>query len=352
MEGKMFLTLLAAAACGTGLKRLKVPAGLLVGAILGSCILNLGFEMAYMPKVAKLAAQIVAGAFIGTMVKREDIIKMKGIYKIVLVVVGAFCGLNIAVGYYTYWRTEYDLLTMLMCTIPGGLSDVPLIAADMGADLLPVVTVHFARAVVGIGIFPVIIGYVCRNDETLEEKHKMEEAVAHAQVNKKIGVKTTLITSAMALVFGLVGNRVGIPAGALVFSAIGITVVKVGIGYDAGMPKEIKKVAQILSGAYIGCTITREAFHDMNQLIEPLVVIILCYTILMIVVGNYLHKKLHVQRREAMLMMTPAGAGDMALIASDLGVDSPTLIVVQVIRLFIADAIMPQICRLVAMVLT
>ncbi|MBE5972913.1 MAG: membrane-spanning protein [Lachnoclostridium sp.] len=352
MEGKLILTLLAAFVCGIGMKKMKVPAGLLVGAILGACILNLGFEMAYMPKAAKLAAQIVAGAFIGSMVSRDDIIKMKDIYKIALVVVGAFCGLNIIVGYYTYWRTDYDLLTMLMCTIPGGLSDVPLIAADMGADLLPVVTVHFARALVGIGIFPAMIGYVCRNDESAEEKHEMEEAVKVAQVNKKIDLKTTLITSVMAIAFGLLGNCIGIPAGALVFSAVGIAVVKVGFGYNAGMPKEIKKAAQVLSGAYIGCTITREAFHDMNQLIEPLIVILLCYTVLMFVIGNFLHKKLHVQRREAMLMMTPAGAGDMALIASDLGVDSPSLIVVQVIRLFVADAIMPQVCRLIAAAFT
>ncbi len=348
MAIKMVLTLFVAALGGIIFKKLKIPAGLLVGAILCTCVLNIGFEAAYMPKVAKLAAQIVAGAFIGTMVSRDDLVKMKNLYKVVFVVVGTFCTLNIVLGFLVHQFSDYDLLTILMCTIPGGLSDVPLIAADMGADLLPVVTVHFARAVAGIGIFPALIGYICRNDESVEEKRRREEDLKHAQVNKKIDFRTTLITSVMAIVFGLIGKLSGVPAGALVFSAVGIAVVKVGFGYDAGMPKDIKKVAQVLSGAYIGCTITKEAFHGLGDLVIPLIVILSAYILVMFFVGNFVHKKFGVQRKEAMLMMTPAGAGDMALIASDLGVDSPSLIVVQVIRLFVADAIMPQVCHAIA----
>ena len=64
-----------------------------------------------------------------------------------------------------------------------------------------------------------------------------------------------------------------------------------------------------------------------------------------------LQRKLRMNRKEAMLMMTPAGASDMALIASDLGINSPALIVVQVARLFVADAIMPQVCYTVAQML-
>ena len=49
-----------------------------------------------------------------------------------------------------------------------------------------------------------------------------------------------------------------------------------------------------------------------------------------------------------MLMLTPAGASDMALISADIGVSSPRLILVQIYRLIIATAIFPQICLLVS----
>ena len=47
-------------------------------------------------------------------------------------------------------------------------------------------------------------------------------------------------------------------------------------------------------------------------------------------------------------MLTPAGAGDMALISADVGVSSPRLILVQIYRLLIATAIFPHLCLLLA----
>ena len=143
----------------------------------------------------------------------------------------------------------------------------------------------------------------------------------------------------------------GNSGGALVGAAVGVSMVKVGINYNAMMPKNLKKIAQIMSGAYIGCAITMEALLGIADIFVPLVFIMGCYLIVMYFMGNLLHKKFGMKRKEAMLMMTPAGASDMALVASEMGIDSPALIVVQVARLFVADAIMPQVCYTVAQML-
>ena len=47
-------------------------------------------------------------------------------------------------------------------------------------------------------------------------------------------------------------------------------------------------------------------------------------------------------------MMTPAGASDMALIAADIGVNSPSLVVMQIFRMLMAASIFPQICYQIA----
>ena len=49
-----------------------------------------------------------------------------------------------------------------------------------------------------------------------------------------------------------------------------------------------------------------------------------------------------------MLMMTPAGASDMALIAADIGVNSPSLVVMQIFRMLMAASVFPQICYQIA----
>ena len=52
--------------------------------------------------------------------------------------------------------------------------------------------------------------------------------------------------------------------------------------------------------------------------------------------------------RGTALMMTPAGASDMALISADIGVHSPSLVVMQIFRMLMAASIFPQICYQIA----
>ena len=55
------------------------------------------------------------------------------------------------------------------------------------------------------------------------------------------------------------------------------------------------------------------------------------------------YKLCHIKRREAMLACSPAGATDMALISGDMGVTSPDLNVLQIVRMVSAITIFPQI---------
>lgn len=110
-----------------------------------------------MPYSAKLAAQITAGAYIGCTVNKEDIRRMKQIYKPAFVMLMSYFILNMVLGMAIYMTSNLDLLTALMCAIPGGISDVPLIAVDMGADVSKVVVMQFVRMSAGIGVFPGLI---------------------------------------------------------------------------------------------------------------------------------------------------------------------------------------------------
>ena len=66
------------------------------------------------------------------------------------------------------------------------------------------------------------------------------------------------------------------------------------------------------------------------------------------VFGKVMEKWFQIPLREGMLMLTPAGASDMALISADIGVNSPRLILVQIYRLLVATAVFPQFCLLVS----
>ena len=49
----------------------------------------------------------------------------------------------------------------------------------------------------------------------------------------------------------------------------------------------------------------------------------------------------------SMLAATPAGATDMALISSDIGVEDPDLVVIQILRMVCVILIFPQVISLI-----
>ena len=167
----ILLTLLASLAVGMLFLKLKVPGGVLVGGIIGTTILSMTTGMAEMPFTARLIAQIIAGAFIGSSVDRDDLKKLKTVYKPFLLVIASLVVVNLVAGTLVYKFGPLDRLTSFMCCVPGGMGDTPLIASELGAEMPPVVIMQFVRMVVGIGVFPSMIMLVTKSEgETVVEK--------------------------------------------------------------------------------------------------------------------------------------------------------------------------------------
>ena len=84
---RLLITLAAATMTGIFLKKLKLPAGMLVGAILGSVLLGMT-ELAYMPYMGKFVAQLITGAFVGCGMSRDRLRmlpKITGPFALILV---------------------------------------------------------------------------------------------------------------------------------------------------------------------------------------------------------------------------------------------------------------------------
>ena len=340
----ILLTLLASLAGGMLFLKLKVPGGVLVGGIIGTTILSMTSGMAEMPYTARLIAQIIAGAFIGSSVDREDLAKMKTIYKPFLIVIASLLVVNLTAGTLVYKFGPLDRLTSFMCCVPGGMSDTPLIASELGAQMPPVVIMQFVRMVVGIGVFPGLILFVTKDEgQTVVEKTKQTGAKKKTAASS---VPVTIGTLLLAGVFGVIGRKLGVPSGALLFAIITILIMKLA-GVPIVYPKWIKRAAQVLSGAYIGCSVGLETLYMLPHLIIPAIIIIGMYMINAFITGNIIHKVCGISKRESMLMVTPAGATDMALISADIGVNSPNLIVLQIVRMLTVISIFPNLDLLI-----
>lgn len=340
----LFLTLLVGLAFGYVFMKLKVPGGMMVGAILGVAALNISFGISYMPPYAKYAAQILAGAFIGCSIEKSDIERLRHLIKPSFVLLLGMLTLNITLGFLIYLVSPLDLLTSLMSCIPGGMSDIPIISADMGADAPKVALLQFTRMVAGIGLFPTLITIIghrngLKNNTDEQDKHISPLRPAKSD-NPTAIVFIQTITVATA--GGIIGKLLKIPAGILLFSMIGVICLKL-LFNKAYMPFWAKRLAQALSGSYIGCSIGFKDVLEMRYLILPAILVVLGYFAACCILGKVLSKHFGMSLKEAMLVATPAGASDMALISSDLGVQSTDLMVLQIIRMIVVVSLFPQI---------
>lgn len=337
-------TLLVAIIVGYFFQQIKIPGGMMVGGILAVSLLNITTGMAYMPYSSRLVAQIIAGAFIGVGLEKGDLLRLKYIFKPTVTLLTSLLILNVVSGFLIHYTSQIDLVTSLMCAVPGGISDIPIISEDMGADSSKVVILQFLRLVFGICIFPSMInkisrlGYYKQPDE--REIHKRN---VQCKSNDNFNLLLTII---VASAFGFIGKLSNIPSAVLVFSMFSVIVLNLTTG-KAYMPKWMRRFAQVLSGAYIGSSFELHDVLELKNLIVPAIVLLLGYLAACFLIGNVLHKRYKIPINEAMLAATPAGASDMALISADMGIESTDVIVMHIIRVISAVSIFPQVIRFI-----
>ncbi|MDY5611855.1 AbrB family transcriptional regulator [Dysosmobacter sp.] len=337
------LTLALSAAVGYLLYRKHVPAGMLIGAVIASAVLTAAFHAGHIPDAAKNIAQVIAGTFIGCSARREDFHQLRTFWKPVLMITFSLLVVNMAIGFLLCLTGYSDLLTCLVCAIPGGIAETTLIASDFGADPSKVLLVHFCRLIVGLMVFPLVVErFTPPMRETASDKQDGCGEVPDPRRN----TLRLLAALAVAALCAWGGSLLHIPAAPVLCSLLSTFLLNIS-GFPIRFPQWLRRVAQILSGAYIGCLLDPSRFGSPVTVLWAILITTVVLLANAAVFGRWMEKLFGVPLREGMLMLTPAGASDMALISADIGVSSPRLILVQIYRLIIATAIFPQICLLI-----
>lgn len=336
----ILLSLIAAVACGLLLDRLRVPAGMMIGALLGASVYGMAFGRVMLPGEFKTVAQIIAGAYIGATVTRNEAKQMRFVIKPAITVIIGLMLINLIAGTLITFSSDLSPLTAMLGAMPGGMSEMPMIAADMGGDPVVVMIMQFARFLMGIALFPMLIKRLIPH-EGQTETVTGARATAGTAVPKH-NLLPTVLTLGVAVVCGLIGKWLDVPAGTMALAMLGTMIFKL-LYEPAVVPSSIRKVAQCLSGAYVGVGIGLAELATFGRLALPIFILIASYSVGCYAIGRMLHRCCSFTMREAMLGATPAGASDMALISADLGVHSMRVMVLQVIRLITVITLFPSI---------
>lgn len=346
------LTLAVGIPCGLIAKRLRVPAGFMIGAFFGVSVLSIATGEAWLPTETRTLVQMVAGAFVGCSLERSDLVRLRGFLKPMVLLLAIFLLLNLVVGFLIWATSPLSLVTSLMCAVPGGINDTPIVAAAMGANAPDVTIMQLIRQVLGIGVFPIMIeafdrlrtrqGHPDPGDAALGEDAKRVKS-------KQKSAASTATALAVAVIAGALGKASGIPGLTFTASIVAVSVLKLAFDF-AFIPKVVKKGCQLLAGCYLGTLLTAEGFAGLPDLIVPALILIAGYTLNCFAAGKLESRLFGYGRKEGMLMASPAGASDMALIMEDLHVKNTDVVIMQVVRAAVVMALFPQIINLVCFI--
>lgn len=365
----LFIAIIVALLGGLLFKKMKFPAGLMVGAMLAAGVLNIFTGIVSVPPSLKFFVQVIAGAYVGMAMNKDKVKQLRAIIKPAIVMVLGLLFINISLGVLVYFITDMDLMTSLFSTVPGGMTDVSIISQDMGADTARTAVFQLARLIGVVTFFPLIIKAVNKRiNKDIVEPQWGEEAADLAEVTETVkageqpleikssegreGLVTLRksgeigLTLLVAFISGALGKFSGVPAGTMLFSLVGVTAMKVTTNIGV-VPVILKQSAQIFAGAFIGGSITLEVVLGLRFVVVPIIVVLILYTVLCMSLGYLISKMFNIDLITALFACTPAGASDMALIASDIGATGSQVALFQVTRLISVIAFFPGAIKII-----
>jgi uncharacterized protein len=157
------LMLTMAVALGAGLigYELRIPAGALTLSMLAVGTFSIVFDRGYMPLNIRRLTQVLAGVLIGERMTYGNLVELKGIILPAFILLVGIIIVNLCIGIFITKVSGLELITSLLASAPGGVSDMALIAKDLGGDAPKVAILQLARYVCVIAIFPILIKYIC-----------------------------------------------------------------------------------------------------------------------------------------------------------------------------------------------
>ena len=347
-EFALFLLTIAVGAVGSVLARkAKIPAGGMVGAMVVVMAFNLLTEMGVFYADLRVIVQIGSGAMIGSRMKKANVKALKNLIVPVVLLWGMMIVMNLTVGGTMFASGSLDAGTAFFAASPGGMADMALIASEMGANPAYVAVLQLIRVLTIIIFMPPIfkkLGAKSLASGEIAHYDPVPDDMKTASMKKK--VTQVLITVAIGAVGGIIFMNLGVPAGAMIGSMLFVAVFSATTD-KAYYPSKIRMYTQVISGTYIGMRMDRASFMTLPDLIVPALILMASVFIFAFLTAFVIHKATKMPFCTALMAATPGGLQEISILADDLGLDAPTIALLQSTRLMFVIAIFPTMLKLI-----
>lgn len=252
---------------------------------------------------------------------------------------------------FVLWKfSQTDMLTSFLGTAPGGLTAMPSIAEDVGANTGIVSIIQTIRIFLVVLTIPVIVSSWL----TSPINQSITTSLSVSTVDSGFAVSPFLWTVALGLTaWGgyYVGKFLRLPAPWLVGGMICVAVIQsltsLLIGHDlvAWWPHSIMIISQILIASCIGSRFHKGMFTGVRKTMIVALLGTIGLILAMFVCAFIVSKVTGISLITANLAFAPGGIAEMATTAVVLHADPTFVVAVQVLRLTIVVLVLPPLFK-------
>jgi membrane AbrB-like protein len=339
--------------------------GLSIGWLLGTLIVT-GLLSFLRPKWALIEGtkgiqsfwrhigQWILGIELGQQVNLTVLDTFENNYVLITIMLFLSIAFALLAGFILWRFTNISLLTSLFATTPGGISAMPSIAEEVGANTIVVSIVQLMRIFMVVGTVPLFAVYWYVGTSAIHNSVSFSShgiGVNHAGDN----VHGLIWTSVLALsAWGgyFLGKQIKLPAPWLVGGMLGVGIVQTleslvkGLNLVPFWPHWIIVIAQVLIGASIGSRINKTMFKGARQIVIVGFLSSLGLIFMMIFCSIGVSEIANIPLVTSVLAFAPGGVAEMATASLSFHVDSAFVVAVQTLRLVTIFILLPPMFRL------
>lgn len=296
-------------------------------------------ERMYWPITVRNTALIVLGYAMGRPFTVETGYKILEHLPLMLIATFITVFVGILVGYITHRKTGISLETCLLGCVPGGLSQMVVLAEEMeNTDQTAVTIMQTIRMLSVVFSVPFLTMHVLHDGNPLAAA-----ASYHMASSNEI-----LIYSCVAITGAFLARFLRLPTafllGPILFT--GGFILATGIPAPI-VPSYMISIAQICVGTYIGSSINLAKIKRYHGLMPCLFVGVAGVLLVSLLTGYMVVKLTSVSFVTAFLSTAPGGLAEMGITALIVGADISTMTAYQLVRLLFIMLLFPLIVKLI-----
>ena len=312
----------------------NLPLAWMLGAMVATTAASLGGARLYVPGLMRSIMVAIIGVLLGASFTPE-IVENAREWPLTIGCLLLYLGFLIGILFLYFHRiVGLDPATAYFSAAPGGLSEMVITGAAMGADDRTIALIHTARVLLVVLAVPLWFRYTTGVTTTPS---------AIGPSIGAIGLTDIAVLTTCAIAGVVAGRLIRLPAYRLSGPLLASAFVHVTGINESAPPWELVAAAQVVVGSAIGARFTGVPVHRVSGLTAAALVSTALMLAATVVFALVLAQATGLDWRPIVLAYAPGGLAEMSLIALSLGIETAFVATHHVIRIGLIVVVAPLV---------